>query len=104
MKEVKIIRGDKHNTKALLFEVVRASPTKAIGFDEMKIRVDVLDKLEALTDTDEILALENAEHSMLVAALKNFPFNVAHRDIVDIIEAVQGAKVTPTKEKTVKEK
>jgi hypothetical protein len=92
MKTIPLRAGGAHPSKAVLTQVVSLSPEKAIGIDEMRRRCRILDALEK---ADDRLLLEDADHEILRKAIESFPFQIAHRDILAVVDDVMAAATVP---------
>jgi hypothetical protein len=88
MKAVTLRAGTAHPSKAVLLQVVSLAPEGRIGIDEMRRRCRILDALEK---ADDRLLIEDADHEVLQRAIENFPFQIAHRDLLTVIDDVIGA-------------
>lgn len=51
--------------------------------------------LDALEKADDRLLLEDADHEILKKAIESFPFQIAHRDILAVVDDVIGAAAAP---------
>jgi hypothetical protein len=69
--------------------VIEQSPQKALTLADMRLRVKILDKIEA---ADKAFLLEDTEHKALGDALASFPWAVFDRSLLQILEDVDGAK------------
>ena len=92
MRIVALRAGGAHPSMAVLLQVVSLSPEGRIGIDEMRRRCRILDALEK---ADDRLLLEDADHEILKKAIESFPFQIAHRDILAVIEDVIAAAAAP---------
>ena len=88
MRNIPLRAGGTHPSKAVLLQVVSLSPEGRIGIDEMRRRCRILDALEK---ADDRLLLEDADHEVLKKAVESFPFQIAHRDILAVIDDVFNA-------------
>lgn len=88
MKTIILRAAGTHTSKAILTQVVSLSPESRIGIDEMRRRCRILDALEK---SDGQLLLEDADHETLRKAIEAFPFQIAHRDILAVIDDVMQA-------------
>ena len=65
------------------------SPRRSMNIEEIGIRVSALKKIN--TDAD-VLLLEDDEHSVLLKAIKEFPYQVASQEILDAVKLVESAE------------
>ena len=83
------------NSKGLLTQVISISQDKPINVGDMRKRVRVLDALET---ADGSFVIEQDEYNLLKAAILVFPFNVANKQILqvidDVLDAVDGPVIT----------
>lgn len=93
-----MIAGQLMNPADVLGGLVKA-PSPGQGFDlgEMRSRMKVIDKLEAV-GTDAYVDLEDAEHFTLKRALEQSSFVLADRGLLSIIDEVLNAKAPPQAE------
>lgn len=70
--------------------VLENSPHRALGVEEIRHRVKILDKLDGLNGSGELL-LEDAEHRIMSEAMGTFPWSKANRSLLNIIESVTNA-------------
>lgn len=92
MKIITLRAGGAHPSKPVLMQVVSLSPAASIGIDEMRRRCRILDALEK---ADDRLLLEDADHEILRKAIESFPFQIAHRDILAVVDDVMAAATVP---------
>ena len=83
------IKSGPYASKGLLTQVASLSPEKPINVAEMRTRVRIIDAIEN-ADGDSFL-LESSEYDLLKAAIQVFPFNVANKPILQIIDDVLNA-------------
>lgn len=75
-----------------------SSPSNAITIEEMRRRVRVMDAIDAALEASaDKLVLEEADHQMLKQAVSTFPFSVAHKDLLAILDDVVNAADALTK-------
>lgn len=86
MKMVRLVSGEKFNTRAVVDAVAGGRAPQKV--DEMRRRCRILDALEK-ADTD--LHLEDADHAHLCELLKVFEFGVAHPELLAIIDGILDA-------------
>jgi hypothetical protein len=94
MKVVPLRTLERINTRDLLKTVLSVSPDKAIDVNDMRLRIKILDKLEAAPAEAESFNLEDAEQTRLKAIMETFPWNSADRGVLQIIDDVIGAADT----------
>ena len=75
-------------TKPLIKQVIEVSPNRALTIDEIRKRTRVLDKLDELAPDATALILEDADHATVVGALRDFPFNVANKHLLRVIDDI----------------
>jgi hypothetical protein len=94
---VRISSNPNLNTAAVLKVVLNQSPQKGLNIAEMRVRSKILDKVEAAERGDaKVLLLEDAEHQCLREACSTYPWPVFDRDLLRILEDVDGALAPPT--------
>lgn len=81
------------DSKVQLIQIlsVPANPQQGLTLDEVRKSSKILDKLEGLAPEELGLTLEDAEHAFLVDRLNNTKFTVAHRVVVNMVDAVVNA-------------
>jgi hypothetical protein len=85
-------RGTMKTTDVLTLVIAQGQHQQGgVRADEMRQRVRILDALERDKDAPG-LQLEDAEHGMLQRLINDFPFSIAHRDLLQIIDDVNEAK------------
>ena len=97
MKQIKLrgesisSTGERITSMSILRLVTTNSPGRAIGVEEMRKRVRVLDALDAVPrDADHVL-LEDADADMLSQAIEQFPWSSASKSLLNIIDDVTKA-------------
>lgn len=88
MKQIKIKHageGVKTTTKEIITLVISNSPQKQLTIDEMRKRVSILQTFEAAGDKESFV-LEDAEHQVLVDAIKTFPWALASKELLSILD------------------
>lgn len=88
MKRICLREAGDYKTTEVLRQVAGASPQRAMSPDEMRKRIGILDALDAIKPGAEAFDLEDAQHALLVDALNAFPWGVANRDLLRIIDDV----------------
>lgn len=94
MKSIPLRDGKDFKTRTIIKQVCELSPSKVINLDEMRKRIKILDTLDA---AEGFLVLEDAEHQLLSVAVREFPWNVANRELLRIIDDVCEAKAVEAK-------
>lgn len=89
MKRIVLRAGGEHGSLSVLRLVAGHSPQRAITIEEIRRRVRILDALDA---ADAELLLEDADAEVLVRALEGFPWNMASRELLEIIDDVLTAE------------
>lgn len=80
----------KHDYKSLcLLCMGYVNPQIGMKADEMYKNFKIMDKLETVT---EEIALEDAEHTLLLQKVASMPWVMQHKDIVTFADAVKNAK------------
>ena len=71
----------------ILKMVINTPLNRERGFDanDMRTTIKIMDKIDAANGT---LELEDTEHVALKQKLDAFPFAMAHRDLLDLIDEV----------------
>lgn len=88
-----VISGTEKLNSVVVFKMVAAqAPGRAIMLDEMRKRVRILDALEALIEKDDHLLLEDEDHKVFAAAMEGYPWGMASRGLLTIIEDVLKAE------------
>lgn len=81
----------KFTTKAILEQVVR-QPGRGIDLDEMRRRCRILNVLDEAKDDTDSVVLEDADFSVLEAAIKANQWGVADVDLLNTIDEVLASK------------
>ncbi len=89
MKVIPLQDKGPYKAKEVFTTVLAGHPNGAMDVDNMRKRIKLMDKLDAANGSWH---LEDAEHEFFVTAVKNFPFAIANRDLLSIIDGVLGAK------------
>jgi len=89
MKTVQLRTEGRFKSTDVFRQVIDTSPQKPLSVDEIRKRCRVLD---ALDKANGILELEDIDHLTLKLAIQDFPFNVADRTLLQIIDDVLEAK------------
>ena len=90
MKSIKLIDGDKFNTRAVVDAVAGGRAPQKV--DEMRRRCRILDALEK---ADGFLALEDADHAHLCKLVNEFEFGVAHPELLSVVDGILDARNAP---------
>lgn len=75
-------------TRGVLKMVLNVNP-RGMLLDEMRRRIKLMDRLDASDDVG--IELDADEFKMVVGALNVFPFGVAHKDLLALIDDVLAA-------------
>lgn len=94
MKRVTIRTGLRHSSRDVFHTVLEHSPQRALDVGEIRKRVKVLDLIDAAQG--DSVVLEDADHGTLKGALEGFPWQVAHRELLSVIDDVLEAKNVST--------
>jgi hypothetical protein len=86
MRRIPLRSTGAFDSRTVLAQVAGTSAAKAIGIGEMRRRVRILDALDAAAGEDVLL--EDADYDALRAAIGEFPFALAHRDLLRIVDDV----------------
>jgi hypothetical protein len=102
MKKIKlrgemIAGGERITSLSILRLVTTNSPNRAIGVDEMRKRVRILDAIDAMPREAEYLMLEDGDADTLSAAIEGFPWSSASKNLLTIIDDVLKAETMPLK-------
>jgi hypothetical protein len=93
MKTIPLRNNERVNSKTVILAVAKSpEPGKGITFAEMGKRMRIIDAAERIADSDETFSLEDADHDLLVRLIQVFPFQIADRELHDIISDVVNAK------------
>ena len=65
---------------------IKDVPEKGVDLNEMKVRLDILDKLKT---AKKDIKFENAEAELLKRIVKETRWKILHEDIVDFLEHVE---------------
>lgn len=79
--------------KDLLVLVLSNSPQKALGPEDIRRRVAILEKLDDFDGAT--LILEDAEHQTLKNGFENFPWSQANRLLLNLIDDIAAAVPYP---------
>lgn len=89
MKTFAIQKRSQFDDKKIIKDVCSMHQERGINIDRMRLMMKVLDKVEAANGT---VRLEDTEHAALLDQFNSFPFAVAHRDILELHDAIKDAK------------
>lgn len=93
MKSLPIRRDEAaFTTIGILRQVMSLSPNATINVDQIRKRCRVLDLLDTVKNEDTELRMEDDDHDTVKQAIKEFPFNLAHRALLRVIDDVLEAK------------
>lgn len=79
-------------TRGIILDVMQIAPQGA-NVEDMRRRMRVLDALDAADPTG--MRIEDADHKVLVDAVKVFPFARPNRDLLTICDDIIEAKAPP---------
>ena len=99
MKYIELIKTGSFSTVETI-TVVAKQTQKGITVDEMRLRCRILDAVEKADPTHGLI--EDADHKLLVSLMKTFPFAVADKDLLGIIDAVINAKDAAVRDASVR--
>lgn len=91
MRVIQLREDTPIKSSVLLGTVLGTSPTNSITVDEIRKRVRILDLVE--NSTDGTLVLEDSDYAFLNRLIQSFPFSVANKDLLSIIDTITEAKV-----------
>jgi hypothetical protein len=94
MKLIPIHSTEKFNAPEI-YQTVAGQAPKGCSPAEMRQRVRILDVLAATKPGAAHFLLEDSDHALLKRLVDEFPFALAHADLLKIIDAVIEAKEPP---------
>jgi len=83
-------RGSATLYSELMIHCINAGTKEGILISEMRAKLKVVELLEDSRDRD-VIELEDADHEVVLEAVKTMKWAVIHRDIVEFAEAVEEA-------------
>ena len=92
MKRIQLRKEGKNQSAPTFRAIMEHSPQKPLSVAEIRARVKVLDKLDALDPDADTLVLEDAEHVTLKKGVEEFPWQQASRELLELIDDVLEAK------------
>lgn len=100
MKKIKLrgemlAGGERVSSLSIIRLVATNSPGRAIGVEEMRRRVRILDALDATRHDAEFLLLEDDDARTLSDAMNGFPWSSASKNLLTIIDDVIQAESAP---------
>ena len=95
MKLIPFNNGETFKARIQLGQAAGFSPQKAIPIDKMRRRIRILDAIESAPPDAPHMLLEDADWEVLKEAVNDFPWAVAHKDLMHIIDGVLNAKDAP---------
>lgn len=100
MKSIKVIdRKNDLTTVSIVTLVATNARQTGVKIDEMRQRLRILDAVEKANGA---ILIEDSDYALLSRLVKEFPFALCSRDLVDVIDGILGAEttdVTPKKAK-----
>lgn len=93
MKHI-VLRAEPIKTLDLLSQILQQSPREPLNIDAIRRRCRVLDMIEkhqANPSPADMLALQDLDHVTVMQALNSFPFSVANKPLLQIIDDIEGA-------------
>lgn len=85
---MKTIVNQQHGTfrtKDVIATVVGESPQQGIRVDEMRRRIRILD---AVAKSEDHILLEDEDHKLLKTIMEQFPFSVARKELLAVIDGI----------------
>lgn len=95
MKAVELKEFGQFKVKDVITTMVGA-PAAGNKAAEMRQRVRILDAVEGAKD---LLVLEDADYSLLKDITENFPFAIANKDLLAVLDTIINFKSVPKKDK-----
>ena len=92
MRYIELKKVGQWDTRSVLKQVMNASP-RGMLLDEMRKRIKIMDALDEMARLS--LDVEEDQFKLIVGALTNFPFGVAHKDLLAIVDGVLEAPAEP---------
>jgi hypothetical protein len=89
VKTLELKKRSQFEDKKVIKDVCSLHQERGINIDRMRLMMKILDKVEAANGS---VSLEDTEHAALLDQFNGFPFAVAHKDIVELHDAIKGAK------------
>jgi hypothetical protein len=93
MKYIAFAKHGQWDTRSVLKQVMNIAP-RGMLLDEMRQRIKVMDMLDEAARTE--IGLDEDQFKLVAAAVKAFPFNVAHRDLLAVIDGILDAPSAPS--------
>ena len=96
MKSIKLISGGPFPSIDVIKTIVeRSGAEKGISPAEMRKRIRILDSLDAVKEGDDRVDFEDADYELLKSLTGQFKFNIAHRDLLAVVDAIEFSGVKP---------
>ena len=92
MRYIELKKVGQWDTRSVLKQVMNASP-KGMLLDEMRKRIKIMDALDEMARLS--LDVDEEQFKLITGALINFPFGVAHKDLLAVIDGVLEATAEP---------
>lgn len=82
-------------SRPVLSTLIQQSPGRALTLADMRMRARLLDRLEDVAPEADHILLEEDEWKELQACANSFPWSVFHRDLLQVLEDIDGAGEPP---------
>ena len=92
MRYIELEKVGQWDTRSVLKQVMNASP-RGMLLDEMRKRIKIMDMLDEMARVS--LDVEEDQFKLIVGAITNFPFGIAHKDLLAVIDGVIDAPTEP---------
>lgn len=92
MKTFEVKKRSQFDDRKVLKDVCSLHSERGINIDRMRLMMKILDKVET---AEGRVHLEDTEHAALLDQFSTFPFAVAHKDFVELHDAIKGAVEPP---------
>jgi hypothetical protein len=89
VKSFELKKRIQFDDKKVIKDVCSMHTESGINIDRMRLMMKILDKVETANGS---VSLEDTEHAALLDQFNGFPFAVAHKDLIDLHDAIKGAK------------
>lgn len=94
MRYIALVKHGNWDTRSVLKQVMNLSP-RGMLLDEMRQRLKVMDLLDDMVRTE--IALDEEQFKLVSGAVKSFPFNVAHSDLLKVLDGILEAPAEPSR-------
>lgn len=92
MRYIELKKVGNWDTRSVLKQVMNIAG-RGITVDEMRKRIKIMDMLDEMVRLS--LDVEDEQFKLIVAAVNSFPFGVAHKDLLAVIDGILEAPAEP---------